>query len=63
MAKRNRIFLSTFSACQCDKPEAKVVHISAACTAAEAKAALAPKVINNEELVSPKPIPRAPSIN
>jgi hypothetical protein len=40
-----------------------VVPISAKCTAADATAADAPAVIKSVELVMPKPIPRAPSIN
>lgn len=57
------IFLSTFSACQCDNPDAKVVPISAKCTAADATAAVAPAVTKRVELVIPNPIPSAPSIN
>jgi hypothetical protein len=56
-------FLSTFLACQCDKPDAKVVPISATCTAAEATAAVAPVFIKSVELVNPNPMPSAPSIN
>ena len=63
MAKRSIIFRSTFSACQCESPEANVVPISAKCTAADATAAVAPTVTKSVELVSPKPIPSAPSIN
>lgn len=63
IASRTNTFLSMFSACQCETPETKVVPISAACTAAEATAAEAPKVNNKVELVRPKPIPSAPSIN
>ena len=57
------IFVSTLSACQCETPETKVVPISAACTAAEATAAEAPRVSKSVELVNPKPIPSVPSIS
>ncbi|CAB4591850.1 unannotated protein [freshwater metagenome] len=63
IARRTNTFLSIFSACQWETPETKVVPISAACTAAEATAAEAPNVSNKVELVKPKPIPSAPSIN
>lgn len=62
-ASRTKTFLSIFSACQWETPEINVVPISAACTAAEATAADAPKVNNKVELVKPKPIPSAPSIS
>jgi hypothetical protein len=52
-----------FSACQCEAPETSVVPISAACTAADATAADAPKVKSRVELVKPNPIPRVPSIS
>ena len=63
IAKRTKTSLSMFSACQCDAPETNVVPISAACTAADATAADAPRVNSNVELVKPKPIPNAPSIS
>ena len=63
IARRIRIPLSIFSACQCETPEARVVPISAACTAADATAAPAPIVTKRVELVNPKPIPSDPSIN
>ena len=63
IARRSKIFLSMFSACQCDAPEAKVVPISAKCTAADATAADAPSVTNKVELVSPKPMPSEPSMS
>jgi hypothetical protein len=63
IASLSRIVLSMFSARQWDAPETKVVPISAACTAADATAADAPKVTNKVELVTPKPMPSEPSIN
>jgi len=63
IARRLRIFLSTFSACQCEAPEAKVVPISAMCTATEATDAVAPRVSRSVELERPNPIPKEPSIS
>jgi hypothetical protein len=63
IARRTKNFLSIFSACQWDAPEAKVVPISAKCTAADATAADAPKVTSRVELVRPKPMPSAPSMS
>lgn len=63
IARRIMTFLSTFSACQCESPDASVVPISATCTAAEATAADAPMVTRRVELVNPKPMPSAPSIS
>ena len=56
-----RMSLSILSLCQWDAPDARVVPISAACTAAEATAADAPKLKRSVELVSPNPIPSEPS--
>ena len=63
IANLKRIFLSIFSACQCEAPDARVVPISAIWTAVEATTADAPRVTKRVELVSPKPIPSEPSIN
>jgi hypothetical protein len=63
IANLKRIFLSIFSACQCETPDASVVPISAACTAADATAAEAPRVKSNVELVNPNPIPKVPSMS
>ena len=63
IASRTKISRSTFSRCQCETPEARVVPISAAWTAADATAADAPRVSRRVELVKPKPIPSEPSTN